>query len=307
MDADFGLVVNGGTFLGKSRIELTIGSFTVFGQGCPSASGCAPCLGRNWTRTSTNKTTTASQIAILDWTTERTQICGIDLFTRSRSGTIDVNVRIHDIDNNSQPGKLLAAGKVRVGTTLQVYSLRFPKPTVIGLSAIYFVVFDNADKLILPVSTTGKNFFHWEMRNNSWGNQLHDTTKWQFRIHCDKGNQIPVLSASGRPLIGTTIRFELDKTRGATPAVLFIGASDKTWGLLPLPFNYAASCKLLVSGEVLLAFVTDANGRASIPLAIPADKRLIGAIAFEQFLVLDSGNSAGLIASNGGRAKLGEF
>jgi hypothetical protein len=89
--------------------------------------------------------------------------------------------------------------------------------------------------------------------------------------------------------------------------VLFLGASDKAWGALPLPWRYVATCDLLVSIESLTPFVTTATGTASIPVPIPNNKALVGVVAFEQVLVMDSSNAFGLIASNGGRLRIGEF
>ena len=250
---------------------------------------------------------TAQQIAILEFHDEALTMCGVDLYMRSRSGTVDVNVRVYDADRNTKPGKLLGSGKVKIGTTLQSYSVTFsPKPRI-PKNAIYFIVFDNADKLMLPVSPTGSTGIHLEMRNNTWGNIYHSQTRWQFRVHCDRGSRTPLLDASTRPLIGQTMRFDLSNAKGATPGLMLLGGSDKNWGALRLPFTYAGNCSLLVSGDIVLPIVTNASGTAAVAFPIPPDRRLVGLLTYAQCLVVDKANAAGLISSNGGRAKVGEF
>ncbi len=307
VDADFGLVVNGAVFVNKKSMELTVGAFTTFGQGCPSASGCAPCVSRNWTKTITSKTSTAQQIALMDWSSEAIKICGIDLFTQARSGSVDVTVRLMDMGSSSLPGKVLATAKVKVGTKLQTYTVKFAQPVSLSASTVFWVVFDKADKLILSESKTGSASYHLEMRKSVWSSTYWNNTKWQYRIHCDKGNQTPILGLTGSPLIGQTMKLELSKARGATPGMLILGGSNKAWSTLPLPFAYAAPCNLLVSVDIVVAFVTNGSGLASVPIPIPNDKRLIGVVAFEQFVVADTRNALGVISSNGCRTKLGEF
>lgn len=304
VDADFGLVSVGGAFVSKRPISIAVGAFETFGQGCASGVSCGPCFSENWTQTSTNATTTADQIAILDVRAQPVAICGVDLYMRARSGNVDVNVSIWDTNPTTlEPRQSVATAKVRVSTTLATYSVRFTnRPSL----SVYYVVFDQADKLILPASTTGTGVLHSELRNNTWTNFLF-TTNWQYRIYCDRGSITPVLGLSGKPIIGNTVRVLLSKANQTTPAAFLLGASNSTWGALRLPWTFAPGCDLLVSGEVILPFVTDTAGAGSIPLLIPNDRRLVGAVAFQQFLVVDSVNSIGLISSNGGRMKVGEF
>ena len=306
-DADFGLVSVGGTFVAKKTIELNTGNFSTFGAGCPSATACGVCFGRNWTQQSANKTTNATRIAILDYPAEKTAFCGVDLYAKARSGSVKVNVSLYDFNtSNAQPGKMLATGSVTIGSTLQSYGVDFTNKPVIGQGAIYFLVFDNADKLVLPAAPSGTLYSHYAWNGSNWG-QFQADTNWQFRVRCEQGNQVPVMSATTRPLIGSTMDFELSNARGGTPALMLLGASDSSWGSLKLPFNYAANCNILVAGDIIVPFVTDSAGDGKVGIPLPNTKALIGVVTFQQFFVVDQGNKIGVIGSNGSRIKIGEF
>ncbi|MAE77380.1 MAG: hypothetical protein CMJ85_10985 [Planctomycetes bacterium] len=303
VDADFGLVVVGGKFVSKTKVGLRVGAFDVFGVGCPSSSSCSPSLSRNWTKTSTNATTTATKIAMWDAPNAPTTICGLDLYMGAKTGAVDLNVSIYDMDNFGEPGNLLATQKLRV-TSVSTYKVTFPKPFQLPTS--YFIVLDNTEKLILPDSTSGELRFHHEWRSNSWVTWIY-AKRWQYRIHTVTSNALPRLAGTGSPTIGGTFNFGLSNARGARPAIFLLGASDKAWGALRLPWRFIASCDLLVSGDILWGLVTDQSGNANFALTIPNDTGLVGIVAFQQFLVTDSGNAIGLIASNGGRLQIGEF
>jgi hypothetical protein len=205
VDSDYGLVAVGGTFTGKTKVDLNVGSFDVFGTGCPSASACAPCFDRNWTQTSANATTTAQSVALMDWTNGATTLCGLDLYFGARGAPVDVTVAIYDMNASSLPGRLLTSERIRV-SGLQAYAVPLKSPVALGSGQIFFVVLDLADQLLLPVSTTGELRLHYEMRGNTWSTTLLNTTRWQYRVHCVQGNQVPRLAGSGAPTLGNAFR-----------------------------------------------------------------------------------------------------
>lgn len=305
VDADFGLVAVGGKFVSKRKTDVPVGAFVTFGSGCPTGPGCSPIFLRNWNGTSAGNQTTAQSVALMDWTTEVTTICGVDLHMAARSGTVDIHVSIYDMDSaNALPRNKLVSETVRV-SALKTVAVPFKTPIVLQKGVIFFIVLDNADKLVLPVSQTGEGRLHYEMRNNKWS-RLFDGTRWQYRVHGIAGKPVPALTGSGSPSIGKQFDFELSNAQSATPGVMFLGVSDRVWGAINLPFRYATSCDLLVSGEFLVPFVTDANGTVSVPLRVPNDKGLVRAVTFQQFLISDPTNPAGWIVSNAGRLKIGE-
>ena len=87
-------------------------------------------------------------------------------------------------------------------------------------------------------------------------------------------------------------------------AVLVSGASNTTWsgGSLPAPFPGAPGCDLLVDPVVLDMRITP---NASVSFSVPNNVALEGAELFHQWGVLDAVNSAGIVLSNGGRARIG--
>jgi hypothetical protein len=307
VDADFGLVSVGGTFVSKQAIELDVGAFDTYGTGCASAKGCGVCFGRNWTQSSANASSTADEIAIFDFTNQATQICGFDFYMAAKSAPVDVEVRIYDFDTQTaQPGKVLGSQKIRVGTQLGIYSAKFATQPIVGAGSVFFVAFDNADKLVLPSSSTGSLFTHYERRNGSWSTLTADTN-WSYRVSCQQGNIVPTLSSSVRPLIGQSMVFDLKNAGGGLAGFMFLGLSDKSWNGALLPFSYGGGCQVLTSGDILVTCVTNTAGEASVSIPLPFDKGFIGLVAFQQFFVLDTANPLGLISTNGGRIRVGEF
>jgi hypothetical protein len=297
----------GGTFVSKQAIELDVGAFDTYGTGCASAKGCGVCFGRNWTQSSANASSTADEIAIFDFTNQATQICGFDFYMAAKSAPVDVEVRIYDFDTQTaQPGKVLGSQKIRVGTQLGIYSAKFATQPIVGAGSVFFVAFDNADKLVLPSSSTGSLFTHYERRNGSWSTLTADTN-WSYRVSCQQGNIVPTLSSSVRPLIGQSMVFDLKNAGGGLAGFMFLGLSDKSWNGALLPFSYGGGCQVLTSGDILVTCVTNTAGEASVSIPLPFDKGFIGLVAFQQFFVLDTANPLGLISTNGGRIRVGEF
>lgn len=306
VDADFGLVAVGGTFVSKNQTSVPVGAFLAFGGGCPSGPGCTPIFTRNWNQTSANITTTADSIAMMDWTSAVTTICSVDFYMGARAAPVDVNVSIYSMKSaTGLPDKVLVSEKVRV-SGLQTYAVKFQTPISMTQGQIFFVAIDNASQLILPVSTSGETRLHHEMRNNAWNRSPLFNTRWQYRVHGITGKPVPVFEASGSPYIGKTFNFELSNVAAGARGALLFGASDKQWGQVQLPFEYTFPCSLLVSGELALPFAATSAGTFVLPLPIPNDLALVGVVTFHQFLVVDALNPVGFIVSNAGRLKIGK-
>lgn len=282
--------------------------YELFGVGCASTrTGCTTCTSRNWTQTLTNQTGSATRIGILETTqADSLTLCGIDLYMKARTGTVSVNVSIQEYDpRTAAPGKVLATAKVNVGAQ-GMYQATFPTALVITPFSVVIITFDNADKLVLPVSTTGTNQAHWEFSGATWGLPKF-TTKWQYRMQCDKGSVVPQLTNTGQPVIGKSMTVDLDKAPGNVPAVFVIGISNTKWGTINLPWAYAAPCSVLASLDFLVPLTTTATGTASTTLAAPNQIDLVGIVFFNQYLISNPANAFGVIASNGGKGTIGEY
>jgi hypothetical protein len=119
-----------------------------------------------------------------------------------------------------------------------------------------------------------------------------------------KQGSLPLLSGVGAPNLGAT--YQLQLTRGAASAIggMLIGFSRDSWSAGPLPFGLgflgATGCSLLVSPDIPLSFVVDANGRGQLPMAVPASPTLLDAELFQQAFLFDrAANALGVTVSNG--------
>lgn len=279
--------------------------YRTFGAGCQSApQGCKPCISTNWTNTLAGSTTQEKRIAIFELSRDVINICGATLYCSARNGTEEVTVSIYD-DDRSGPGKVLRSTKIRVGPTAAVHTAKFP---VLRLEAstAYYIAFDNADKLKLPISKTGSKVLHYEASASTWTFQFEHP--WQYQVLCDSGLRIPRLSSTERPTIDSTFHVALENAPNNRPSILFVGFSDTAWGSIKLPLElkpFAPGCTIFSSGELPLGFVTDGNGAASVPLRIPNLASLRNLVFFNQFFISDpAANGFGLIMSNAAKATI---
>ncbi|MCB9880884.1 MAG: S8 family serine peptidase [Planctomycetes bacterium] len=305
-DADYGLVSIGATLQSKSKVAVPVGAFTAFGSGCPSSNGCSDFLARNWTLTNGQRTTIAKAIAVLDWTTARTSICGVDFFARALATPVDVGVHVYSIDSSaSTPLRAIASKTVRV-SAWQQYTVEFPFVVNLDNGELFFFVIDNTDKLELPVSANGEDRYHYEYDGARWAGIGQFDTKWSYRLRGVVGASVPELDLTGDPLIGRTVSIDITGAGPSRPSVLFFGASNQTWGTIPLPFRYATPCSLLVSMDLGLPFATNVVGDAALPFALPNDQALVNLVVYVQAFFADTKNKLGVITTNGGRIKIGK-
>ncbi|MCA8955022.1 MAG: sulfatase-like hydrolase/transferase [Planctomycetes bacterium] len=131
---------------------------------------------------------------------------------------------------------------------------------------------------------------------------------------CVGSNGRPTIGVTGSPVIGTTYRVLVQNGPRRSSAVLLSGLSAETWAPLVLPFPLTtlgggAGCYVLASGDVLTPVSTDAAGAASIPVALPSDRSLVGWTVFHGWLLTDPSapaNPLGITASDGLAALLGD-
>ncbi|GAB4136954.1 MAG: hypothetical protein Fur0037_01790 [Planctomycetota bacterium] len=105
----------------------------------------------------------------------------------------------------------------------------------------------------------------------------------QFGEPC--GAQAIRLSVQGVPRIGDpSLSILLAGAQPATFSLLAVGFSDElALGSLPLPFVLPGQCALRVSPDGVVARVTDALGRASVPFGVPNDPGLAGLLLYAQW------------------------
>lgn len=141
------------------------------------------------------------------------------------------------------------------------------------------------------------------------------TANWtEFGTGCPGQAGVPQLISAGfdLPYVGDTFATELSNLPATGAAVGFLGLSDTTWGVIPLPASLVPflplGCTLYVEGR----FTTSLNivaGRASWERAIPDNPDLHGLCFYQQALVLDP-TVSGLISavmSNAGKGVIENF
>ncbi|MEM7201720.1 MAG: hypothetical protein AAF628_15735 [Planctomycetota bacterium] len=107
-----------------------------------------------------------------------------------------------------------------------------------------------------------------------------------FGAGCGGASPMRIGSQGGRPFPGNAA-FAIDVVDGAPaqPIVLALGASDLTFGVLPLPLALpGGGCPLLVAPDVQLATIADANGAADVPVPVPLLRSLRGGVFYAQWL-----------------------
>lgn len=114
----------------------------------------------------------------------------------------------------------------------------------------------------------------------------------------------PWLGASSLPSIGGKLDLAMKDMPKSTPALLFLGLSDRQLGPIPLPLSLAfigmPGCQLVQDLIVTLGFGSKSNGTATMQLPMPNDQRFAGLpIYFQSFVVANGANGANALMTNG--------
>ena len=133
-----------------------------------------------------------------------------------------------------------------------------------------------------------------------------------FGTGCSGVAGVPKLAFSLPPYIGSPTSLDLTSLPQSTFATPFlhIGASNKSWSGITLPWNLAPigapKCTLYV-GFDLLFLLRNTNGSASLKVTLPFDPSLVGNMAYAQGFVADrTANALGAAISNAVEAKIGQ-
>lgn len=131
----------------------------------------------------------------------------------------------------------------------------------------------------------------------------------EFGVGCPGTAGVPRLSAPASPRVGEQFEVRVANLVPFSFAVLLIGASNASWGPLPLPADLSVvgmpTCQLYVSGDASIALF-NTSGSTNWTTTIPADYGLPHARFFTQCLPFDPvANLRGIVASNAGEAVIG--
>lgn len=287
-----------------------------YGQGCTgSKPGCVAAGSSNWTDKLANLQTAVKKVGVMDFgVSGSNHVCGFEMRCRSITGTVKVTVTAHDINWSTStplPGTQLGTATVNIGTTEGAYLAPFAKSFAPPASGAVMFIFDQADKIVLPASSTGTLGYHIEFDGAKWSSML-GTKRWAYRIHRTPPAAVPQIAAQGRPKLGSQFSILLSRAKASSASLFVLGGSQTRWGPLPLPLDLkplgAPGCLLLTSTDLALTVPTDGQGNAKVTLAVPMASSLVGKHFFCQFMVYDPGaNALNLVSSPGIDAKVGRY
>jgi serine protease AprX len=311
VDADYALVVIGGTGQPSSAPPLAFSSFTNFGQGCVgSAVSQSACVQLNPTGGSLTGAVRTREYGYTVPNTGTLQVAGFDFYTRSTGGTQVIPAHIYAAVGGVPSPLPLASTTLTVGPTDGFYRATFAAP--VAVTGTFYLGVDTSAQTVFVSQLTAGAAGTAQFRNpgtGPWQGLSTLITQPAWRVLCAGGGQslVPALSSRGLPQFGASFEVTLASALPATFAVLVSGTSDTSNQGLPLPAALpgAPGCNLLVSAEALDAMLVAGDGTASRAFPVPPNLSLVGLVLFHQWAVLDPINPLGIVMSNGGRANFG--
>ena len=302
LDADYGLVVTGGTG-GVS----TAATFANYGAGC-AGSTCVttPCAQNNPTGGTPTGLVDPREVCHLVGNSSSIAVQNFQLYTRSTGGTQIVGARIYQ----GLVGAPLATTTMTVGPSAQFYTASFPTP--VNVSGSFWIAVDltggNVQVSNLTAGTTGVTFARATVGAGTWS-FVPTAQRPSFLVACSQGTvcQVPQLGNSGSPVIGTTYNVTVSDALASTAAILMTGFSDSLYQTTPLPTPLpgAPGCQILAAPDSTQFMSTNGSGAASAPFVVPNDPSYIGLPLFHQWALLDPANSLGIVVSDAGKGQVG--
>lgn len=132
-----------------------------------------------------------------------------------------------------------------------------------------------------------------------------------FADGCAGSRGRATIQANKAPLLGTSdFALRITGALPRAPGVFILGASRERWLGVPLPIDFGPagmpSCLLHVSPDIMLGFVADASGRATLPAPIGAAARIAGKYVFVQAMLYDAAaNAAGYTFADAAVVRIG--
>ena len=300
VDADYGLVVSGGT--GPGGGSPVLGKFEPYGSGC--VGGTCPSI--NAAGGTLTGLYPSFEFAYLVQNTGPLTIDGFELFCQTNGGSRPVSALVY-ADAGGQPAGLpTAAGILNVGPTAGFYRATIAPVTVNGN---FWIAVDNTSGQIAVSHLASGNSTSTYRRPTFLLSQWSSTSfdRPAFRLSC--GAAPPTIGNSGL----ATVNFPFDVTLSQAPAnafsLLALGFSDTQLTVgTPLPYALpgATGCDLLVSWDDWTSTGTDGSGNAGVTLNVPNVSSLTGINVFHQWLISDpAANALGVVVSNAAKSTIG--
>ncbi|MCU0862781.1 MAG: S8 family serine peptidase [Planctomycetes bacterium] len=311
VDADYALVVLGGTGQPSSAPTLALASFTRFGQGCVG-SVVAPsvCAQLNPAGGSLSGAVRTREYGYTVPNAGTLQVSGFDFYTRSTGGTQVIPAHIYASVGGVPAVLPLASTTLTVGPTAGFYRATFAAP--VAVTGTFYLGVDTSAQTVVVSQIASGAAGTAQFRNpgtGPWQGLSTLITRPSWRVLCVGGGQnlVPALGNRGLPRFAASFDVTLASALPATFAVLVSGSSDASSQGVPLPAALpgAPGCSLFVSSEVLDAQLVAADGTALRSIQVPSNASLAGLMLFHQWAVLDPANPLGIVMSDAGRATFG--
>lgn len=285
-----GPVVRGG-----GSPSATTASYSLFGDSCGTA-----CAALNDTRAALRTGTLPNEYAFGYQFPSATTVVGFQLYTKTVSlplATMTCSLFRQSTTLPGQPDVTpVATGSMTVTGNVDFYTVVLNAPVAVAAGETIWIHQSDATNIVAAglasAGTTPTVKTYYRRTGVAWTSSVIVT--WPaWRILCS--NNL-VFSNSAEPKLGTSISLDLRGGPAGTIGVVFFGIGNPN---APTPFCGT----LLASPDVSFTIVTDPNGNASFPVAIPNNPALDGGTFYNQIWVV--GASQNLLGSNGGFGTLG--
>jgi serine protease AprX len=306
-DADFGLVVCGGSYVGMG----TPGTTQSFGQGCQGSRPSPPetCLSLNDTANKTNVQVGADTLYAFEVTAPSTMdVTGFRLFANSRTTQLQtLSASIRYADSSGEPNTVVANGTMDL-TTVPGWTTAHLPTTQIPAGQVFYVCVQTQPigPSLWDATASGTDVPYLRLQNGSWSPRITGNFEWCIQIECQPGTtQTPQVHVTGIPDVGQGYQVQVDGLVSNELAAILCGSS-RTLSMnsqIPLPYALGplggGTCTVYVGDDLLVLGTSRADGTFETSLSLPLVPAFIGTNLYHQGMVVDTAaNSLGFVLSD---------
>ena len=312
VDADFGLVVRGATFV---ALGLP-GTATAYGNGCPGSTPGAPvaCASVNDAASKSSVALRANTVYALEMVAPTAlQVVGFEIYGNSTNGQAQVlpaHVRL--LDGNGVPSIVAASGSVSLDPTTK-WSTANVNPVALSAGQTFYVGFDTpaVAPSVFDATSGGTDVAYFRFEAGVWTARTTGRFEWSIRVLCESTTtKMPILDSSGIWDLGRSYEMTIADALPFGFCGIAIGTSNQFIDTLPLPLSMAPVgaplCSVFTNIEQMHGGQADGNGRFQLLIQVPPSAALRGLHIYHQGVVLDpTANGLGFVSTNAIDVRLG--
>ncbi|MEQ1633199.1 MAG: S8 family serine peptidase [Planctomycetota bacterium] len=312
VDADFGLVVRGATFVTLGAP----GTATSYGTSCPGSTPADPesCHSVNDTASKTSVALRTNCVYALEMVAPTAlQIVGFELYGNTTNGQAQVlpaHVRL--LDGNGVPSIVVSTGSLTLGATAKWTSASVT-PVSIAAGQTFYVGFDTpaVAPSVFDSSAGGIDVAYFRFEAGAWSARTTGRFEWSIRVLCQStSTKMPMLDSSGIWDLGRSYEMTMEDALPFGFCGIAIGTSNQFIDTLPLPLSMAPVgaplCSVFTNIEQMHGGQADGNGRFQLIIQVPPSAALRGLHVYHQGVVLDpTANGLGFVSTNAIDVRLG--